>query len=140
MRSRGYVTCLNNETNKIMDRHQFVEKMIALRNEKNLELEDANKRKNKAYNRSATKINEILKPKEITEGVCNVSFGSLSGNDVWTVPVESLKEDAKVTDLAIVALCGDIRDIENQIKEVDKKTEALKKEDVISAIEEELKD
>lgn len=135
-------TNLTKKTKK-MDRYQLVEKYIKIRDDKKEVLEKAREEKNKAYNKSLTKFNKIINRENTvnTGGPINGLLNKISIVNDYQYGSEKPEkpENEKITDEDILELCGEIRDIENEIKKIKEETQKYRAENVADSLKEFLK-
>lgn len=112
-----------------MDRHQFVEKLIAQRNELATIRDNLKKTSSIAFDRSLTRFRKLFVPEKDMPWplTCGFSFKLTSHAD-------TLKENAKVTDEDIQSLCGEIAFLKKEIDELDSEVTKYRDEDFVKTV------
>jgi hypothetical protein len=117
-----------------MDRHQFVEKLIGMRDELKIKVEKLETQKHKAHKRSAAYWRERLKGKQ--EGANNVFVINSSVATVYyTSDFTELRESARVTDEDIILLSSDIQGLRKNVSELLSEIKILEDDDVVGEIQ-----
>ena len=108
-----------------MDRHQFVEKLVGMRNNLNEEIVVLEKNRKNAYNKSIYRLADKLKEVEANKDSDGHSYGCLDARSIGSIGFsgaiyEEKSDIEKVTDEEIITLSAEIVELRRQAEKLSK--------------------